>query len=759
MLYTKRIISIIALLFSICILFSSCGSSSVIFTNDNIFNAINEGEKYHTFSAKTETVAKNEFIELGIDKTNHSIVVKDIQENYTWNSLPDKNNDTAYAFGLTLHTKKGVYNLNTQDNSVAFSASSYKIKDGVLTVDYMLSDNQQTAGKNIEDMTEDDIFVSFSAVYTMKNQSVKLRIDLSGMKCTKGAFISEFIAMPCFGSAYTDSANDYFLIPDNSGAVMHLSKKDAPTDNITVNVYGENPYNPSGTDVASATVPVFGVKRNTSAFAAVITGGDALAVINASRSNNDSPSAVYSEFIITEVKNETVSENSFKITHGSSYNGDISIVYKFLSGGNANYSGMASASREEFITNGVLSSSKTEPDNNIPFCLTVVGEADGSSLTTINQANDILGILKGKGVSNIHLNYKGLLSGGLAQNNLYNSKINRKLGGNDGLEDLYNYTQKQNCTFMLGANIFSSARNYSPLNKSLTIEKNNAAFSMKNDLSFNEKASSSLLTRIGADAYNLGKEKMDQSIYSPTSEYIMNLFSIRKMNDKFQTYLEKNILSSVDGISVSDAGRILYSDKKTDRQTARNTVSSLLRAVSNYGQLSIEGGNIYTLYNADMITEMELDTFWQESENYESVPFVQSILHGNVLYTGLPIDAGNPLYRYEMLRFIEYGALPSYEWIYANENVFCYSGYLLSERITEVVEFYNDATNILSDLADDTIVKHKKIEKDANGNAVTGVYCTTYSDGSEIYVNYTGSIVSTDENIAVGPYDYVKVKR
>ena len=77
----------------------------------------------------------------------------------------------------------------------------------------------------------------------------------------------------------------------------------------------------------------------------------------------------------------------------------------------------------------------------------------------------------------------------------------------------------------------------------------------------------------------------------------------------------------------------------------------------------------------------------------------------------------------------------------------------------EIVEFYNDTTEIFTSLADETIINHRKIEKDADGNAISGVYCTTYSDGTEIYVNYSGNIASTPENIAIGPYDYVRVKR
>ena len=753
--HNKRfIVSVAAIMLCLCVLLSSCATGSVKYRTGELIETKSADSSFHTFSGQAETVAGNEFIELCVDKKNHSIIVKDLVTNYTWNALSDKKNESAYAFGFTLYTGSGIYKLNTQDNSVAFSASSYTSENGVLSVSYLLSDNKETAKKSIEEMTKSDIFASFTVTYSVKEQSVYADIDMSDVKCTEGAFISDFSVMPFFGASHTDSADDYFLIPDNSGAIMHLDKNDESTDNIKVNVYGENPYNNSEEKTASATMPVFGVKRGNSAFAAIITDGDALAVINANRSANDAPSSVYPEFTITEVAS---ADN--KILKGTTYNGKISVAYKFLSDNNATYSGMAAAAREEFIANSVLSSSKTDIENEYPFYLTIVGAADSKKLTTINQANDILGILKGKGINNIFLSYKGLLSGGYAQKNLYTSDVSNKLGGNSGLEELYEYTRTQNSTLMLGADIFSSSQKYLPADKALSIQNKVSSYNLPNDMAFKENAGSGLLTRIGNKSFRIGKEKMNPAIYSQTAGYNMYIMNINKLHDKFQTYLENDIFSSIDGLTVTDAGRTIYSDQKNDRQSAMKTVSSLLRAVSNYGKLCVENGNIYSVYNADIVSGMEFDTFYPESEYYEAVPFAQSVLHGTVLYTGQPIDAGNPLFRYEMLRYIEYGAVPSYEWIYSEANIYCYSGYLLSDRIAEIVEFYNDTTEIFTSLADETIINHRKIEKDADGNAISGVYCTTYSDGTEIYVNYSGNIASTPENIAIGPYDYVRVKR
>ncbi len=750
----KKWAAMLCLFTALCILLTSCSSDGKIRATD-IFTAENSGESFRTPSTDTEVISKGTYTNLIFDKKTYTVSVRDEEGKYTWNTLTLTDNPYSYAFGLTLFTETGIYELNTQDNSVAFGTVSHEKKDNSLTVSYVLSDKKETAEKTFEEITENDVYAAFSVVYTMTEQTLSVAVNTGDIKLTPESFISEISVLPCFGASYADSDSDSFLIPDGPGAVMHLKNADAYTDSVSVKIYGDDPFTENTTKSASSTVPVFGIRRNNSAFAAVITKGDALAVINAERKQDKIPSHAGAIFDITPV---IADENGTPTKKGASYNGGIIIRYKFLSGKNADYISMAAAAREEFIANGILSSSPIDKNTDIPFNLTVVGADESEVLTTTKQTLDILGILKGKGINNIKLNYKGLLSGGLAQKNLYTASVSNKLGGEDGLEELYEYTRKQGCELIINTNIFSSSGKY-PVNKSSSVSGDGAFFDMHNDLGYRENTSNSLVTRIGTQASELGKQKTNPLIYSPTQSYRMNILGLAAFSDRFSAFLEDDILSMADGIAVSDAGRVLYSDNRTDRETAKNHISAQTKAVSNYGTLTVEGGNIYTLYNASLVSGMDFDTFYTESSNYEPVPFVQAILHGYVFYTGNPIDAGDPLYRYNMLRFIEFGALPSYEWIYSNTNIFCYSGYLLAERVSEIVDFYNDACEIFSHVAGETIVSHEKITKDADGNAVSGVYCTTYSDGTEVYVNYTGSIVSTSGNIAVGPYDYVAVKR
>ena len=157
----NRKFAAISLIITICLLFTSCTSTVDI---SNIYTAEKTDSKYHTASSDSQKVASSDFTELYIDKITFSVNVKDKSNSYTWYTLPDKSNSTSYAFGVTLYTHNGIYNLNTQDNSVAFSSATYKTDKNSVTVSYVLSDKKETANKAYEEITKNDIYVAFDVL-------------------------------------------------------------------------------------------------------------------------------------------------------------------------------------------------------------------------------------------------------------------------------------------------------------------------------------------------------------------------------------------------------------------------------------------------------------------------------------------------------------------------------------------------------------------------------------------------------------------
>lgn len=751
--HKNNLIKLISLVLIFCIFFTSCSSSKsntmkIISTTENKI----ADKSYHTYSNNTEKTADSDYLQLFIDKTTYAVSVNDKNNNHTWYSLPKKSNTSAYAFGVTLYTKNRIYNLNTQDNSVCFGSANYEKTDNSLTVNYILSDNKTTANKNYDEITENDVYVAFTVIYTLYEQSLTVTVNTDNIKITPNGFISEISFLPYFGSSFEDSSDDYFLIPDNSGAIMYTAKG---ANSVNVAVYGSDPYINDTGENATATVPVFGVKRNNNAFSAIITNGDAVAKIEASTSDSSEQSVISPTFTLTSVKADDTD-----IFYGKSYNGNITLVYKFLADENADYIGMASAAREEFISNGTLSSNDYKSERaDIPFCISVIGFQEDKALTTILQTTDILGILKGKGIDNIQLIYKGLLSGGTSQKNLYSSKILSTLGGQKEFGTLYDYTNKLNYTLFTDINIFSSSKSYNSTKASFSISNETNTYLLKNDLAFREYNFGRLSSRIGSETAQLGNSKRNKNMYSQTDSFKMYLSDTSSLTTDFSSFLSGKIIGACDGLSVNDAGYILFSDNDSTRQENKDIISSLLKAVGADTKLSVKKGNIYTLYSADYVSDMNFDTFYTESDSYIPVPFVQAVIHGSMIYSGEPIDAADPLYKYNMLRYIEYGAIPSFEWVYDNSSIYCYDGYLLSERISEFSEYYEKANNVLSSVSDAKITGHREITQNADGKTISGVYCTSYSNNTDIYVNYTGSAVVTPENIVVGAYDFIKIQR
>ncbi len=745
--YTLKIICLFSLL---CILLTSCTGAKTLNFQHVIIDD-NTSFELKTPSADNISVKKTDFAELLFDKKTFTVNVKDLQSNYVWQTLAATPQENVGALSLELYTKKGIYSLNTQDNSVKFGTARYEIKDSALTVNYVLSDNAETAKMKYENITKNDIYVSIAVTYDLKNQSLYVETDLSTVLCTPEAFIGKIEILPYLGTAKSDSSGDYFLIPDNSGAVMHLDKADENTSNIKISVYGQDPYLDEAEKSASATVPVFGVKRQNSAFAAIITNGDSLAEIIANRKTENKSSCIFARFNITP----TSKISNRKLLYGNQYNGKLSIVYKFTANENAHYTAMASAAREEFIANGIMSSLKQDSDIKIPFYLTLIGREKSEALTTTDEAFEILRILKGKGINNINIIYKGVFTGNKGSKNIYTASKGVKLGGESGLEQLFKYTREQGCKLYLGADVISATSLTE--GKASTITGKNSLYTKKSDMSF-ISADGRLITRIGTEASALGEEKQNSSIYSDTKDTSMKIRNVLSFQENFASFLESDIFDMCDGLALIDVGSILCQDAQTNREDAKKTIAGAVKATANYGDLTVEGGNIYTVYGAKLVNNMKFTTFYKENDAYKPVPFVQAILHGYTFYTGKPIDAGDPLYKCDMLQCIEYGALPGYQWIFENANIFYYNGYMHDDNVNTITDFYERASAVFSYLSDDTITNHREVTKDAEGKTVTGVYCTTYSDGTDIYVNYTSSIVITPENIAVGPYNFVAVK-
>lgn len=712
----KRTVSVI-LCFCIAVLSACSANNTQIRTvksveTRNVISMPAENSAVHyskSADSFTETAAVSGLIKLCIDPETNSFCIIESTKNKLWSSLPLLSNlaqgeellSDASVASITVNAGTDVYELNTQDNSLAYGKASYSITDSGAEFVYDIFSDKKTAEK--EKFESTDIGFRVNVTVTLTDGSMLVDCSYKNLTDNKDAFIEKLDILNGFGSYNESGEDDFLLVPDGSGAIIKTAIYDESFEPLSFSVYGNDPstsYESSG----NAIVPAFGIKHGDSAFAALIRKGDAVACINADKAKSISEyNKVYSSFYVTPVLYEN---EKLYVSKEAAVN-EISLCYRFLSGKNATYSGLASACREQLIRDSVLSTKNTAATDYLPFFLTLTGAANTShglkKLTTFEQARDMLIRMKNKGINNVSVRYTGIFSGGTDSQAIEDSSLLLRLGGKNKLDELNEYITAQKMNLFIDVNLLSSSKSFGSDNAK-NIIKENGVYNPENPLN----------SYIGT---------------SSKSRYLRN---VNALSDTVSQIIKDTDEYEFSGFCLNDAGSVLYSDFSPNgllRQDAAKEISQSIAPLSTGYSTMTSNGNFYMLKNIDSVINLPLKATVSESGAYISVPFVQLILHGTADYSGEAINI-NTNHNELMLKFIEYGACPHYEWNYgyttenSQDDIFCYDN-----TINSAAEFYTKANEVLNDLRDARMTDHYEVDD--------GVFCTEYDTGSMVYVNYT----------------------
>ncbi len=203
------------------------------------------------------------------------------------------------------------------------------------------------------------------------------------------------------------------------------------------------------------------------------------------------------------------------------------------------------------------------------------------------------------------------------------------------------------------------------------------------------------------------------------------------------------------GVSLDDCGHILPSSFNMMSFVTRNNmlreISDICTSVSSHGPLTVSAGNIYTLRYAGNIINIPEKSPLEEFDYCSPVPFIQGILHGICDYSFTPVNLSDDPTR-AMLKTIEYGAVPHYEWYfgsYSENDPLHYMNSLSQARL-----LYENMKNVFGDLRDQRITAHETLRENLSR--------TVYSQGTEIYVNYNNEAV-TFGGITVDPMSFLRI--
>jgi len=585
--------------------------------------------------------------------------------------------------------------------------------------------------------------------YTLEKDNLIAKIphinSPSNLKLTNIKLLSTF------GAAGNDE-NGYIFVPDGCGALIELNNGKTQYKPYKKQLYGYD----RTTDVKiipnieqQCFLPVFGIKQNNSAFLAIIEKGDAYANINACVSGkNNSYNTVFSSFTIN-VYNEVNSASWMRKTGINIYqskpnDNPIQIKYTFLYNNDANYTGMALAYQNYLLDNGLIKTGSFK--DNIPFMLSFLGAVDFDSsilgipvksikpLTSYDESKKILELLKSSGISNISAKYLAWANNGVGNKIFSNVELIGELGGEKKFNELIDYSKQNGIDLYPEANFMYVTKN----------DLFDAFIARWDDSRF--VTSEYAYTFFYALSTNRRIWNTKKFIIKPTKyHYFINSF----IND-YEKY--NNPFLSV-GILATDLNSDFDEKNITHRQEVKNIILNELDYLKSKGfSLVSDCANVYTLKNLTYINNMPM----LSSDYYlmdKSIPFYQIVLHGIMPYSSTPINLEED-YKLSVLKALEIGASPSFEWTYApnydlkNTDYDYYSTYYLP-WFDDAVKTYKQINAVLAQNQTSKIASHEQISNN--------VFKTSFENGNSIYVNYSDNEV-TNNNLTIGAKSYLFVK-
>lgn len=726
-------IKILSVILIISILFSSC--SSGVSTKTVKLNAINtvnpsySGDEYHKSNTESmKSVCKSGLIELLFDEKTMTPSIRDTNSGTVWSSLPQSSvSKEIFGSAVEVTLSNGgeeVYVLNSQDNSVNFSCASYTISENGVSVKYAMAPDAQTAGADITALTDKQIRVDLTVIYTLRDGSFYVNLSMNDLFVPDGVFIEKISLLNTFGAYEQSGADDYIFVPDGSGALIMTGVEDKDFKPVTLSVYGEDFAESNSRNASQCLFGAFGIKRDSSAFVCIIEQGDTIAQINACRNTDTTLNSVGASFRTTGIFIDD-SGKKIKKTYGDQYKNEIALCYRFLSGKSATYSGMATACRENYIRNSMLSTKTVEPESkNLPLVISLQGGyvnslGQYSVLTDYSQALTLIKLLKAKGVNNAYLRYNGLYDN--ANNGTADSDSFKKaLGKEQDYKALYDYLSSQNISLFIDTDI----------------------------LTYSYKSSGN------AKALNSAKIKavpLSDAAF-PCNTANQSFLKMKSLEKQIESILSASSEKSFDGYSLNDAGAYLYSDYSSSfysREASKKEIASLLPVLASSKKLMVDTGNIYAVKNADVVSSIPMAPYAaDESDAYVGIPFVQMLLHGITEYSAAGMNTyGDTAAAF--LKSVEYGCLPCVEWYGAVYDETLDEKYYYDKNINDIVKYYTKANSALSDLRGARMTAHYKVQD--------GVYCTEYNNSSRVYVNYNYAPV-TFNGITVNALDCVEIQ-
>lgn len=695
-------------------------------------------DTYDALYTSARYVTENDNLTLYVDDEKGTIGLEEKSTGKMWWSTPENVGHDSVATGTIVNdlssSLKMVYGEpDARSTTIMRSAADAKItvkdiSDGIkitydfkkagitIPVEYTLGENYLEAKIDTEDIDEEDT-----------SSTGKLTTNIS--------------MMANFGATSTEEEG-YFVIPDGCGALINFNNGKTSAKSYSGTVYGSDVTavpleEPDVTEQLS--LPMYGIVNTTdnSAMMVVCTDGDSNAKLNASVSGQSKSSYNICGFDFTvrdsdsyymsgdntttltvfedgDIKTDTLAVRYYPIdAEDTPSYADISDAYREYLTEEENVENTVTSENPELYLDFYGGTQKEKSILGIPVNMK-------TSMTSYDQAQDILETLYGAGVDDMTVQYHNWTNAGIKSKVDYKAKASSTLGGKKDWNSLISYAEENNIDLYPAVDneAFNSGNGYYSFTDTAVRISGSYARIYDYNLAFGNESSDDPLSLLSPSAFT--------EIY-----------------DKLAKNYSKAGLTKVSLGSMTTALYGDYGKNEISRDKAQELLEESYQSIQD-ADISIlaDQANAYALSYVTAVADVPL-----QSSGYDvfdaDIPFYQMVLHGLKSYSASAVNASaNP--SQAVLLSIATGSNLHYDMIGeetstlkdTNLDSYYYAG---AENWTDhAANAYALEKEVLSGLGKETISDYERL-----GNVIT----TTYSNGTKIVVDLDAETVKVDDTV------------
>ncbi|PWH12667.1 MAG: hypothetical protein DDG60_12100 [Anaerolineae bacterium] len=662
-----------------------------------------------------QRIAENETFALYVDSATLAFKLLDKRNNYLWHSgidelqQGDRLNKSWRAFA-----QSGVSIEYLDEKAVSKRIS---IANAEHTLEVKPIENGVEAEIKFE-----EVGISFQVRLRLEAEGVRVEIPSVSIRQENPAFKLGLVYLyPFLGATRGSSTPGYMFLPDGTGSLIRFADSTKAKNMFYGRYYGADlgmiavmPYDPGINRAYPISFPVFGMVHGEkgNAFLAVVEDGAAYGEIQAHPAGIlTNFNFLYNAFIYNESYFQATNRSGAGVTtiQKQTNDFDVTVHYRFLHGGAADYVGMARSYQQYLVEKGILQK-VTDPNPNIGIRLEFLGGDKEKalfwwrfvSMTTIRQMQTLLDNLQ---IANPQVIYFGWQPLGASSMPPLSLKLERSLGTLDDLRTLAEKITADGGRFSL----------YLDPQAALWKER---GYSPRRDLAM-------AITNVNLEGYN---------------RYYNYYFTLDALQRRFAALTESIASQLQADLALDGIGFTLYSDFRENAPLNRQQAIRAYQDVLGKSPVPLgfyrPNDYLWSLMSAYYDMPLGDNGYIYTSE---AVPFLPIVLSGYVPYYGAALNF-SPNLEEDILRHVDYGMYPSYfltyeptakmldtrsTWIYTSSHE------QWGEQIRQTYAWMNA---LLAPVRGQEITARQKLRE--------GVFVTTYANGKQIVVNYTDQPVN-----------------